>query len=493
MDHSQRLGEEGILRLLLTFSVPAIVGMMAMAFYNIVDRIFIGHAVGRDGLAGVTLAFPFMLIVMAFGTLIGVGTTTLVSIRLGERRHDEAEQILGHGVLLLVMQALILTAVGLAFMDPLLRLFGATEAALPFARDYLQIIVLGTVFQAVGFGLNAVIRGEGNSQIAMFTMLIGAFLNVLLNPIFLFGLGWGMRGAAFATILSQLVAAIWVLRYFLGGRSLLRIRLKNMWLRWPICTRIMAIGSPLFTMQLAGSVLNGILNNQLVAYGGNLAVSVMGIIYAVVMFINMPIFGINQGAQPIIGYNYGALKFHRVKATLQTAILVATAISTSGFLLVVLFPSSVIGLFNRGDQDLFALGTHAIRLTLLMLPIVGFQIVSAGYFQAVGKPRQALLLGLSRQLLLLIPAVLILPWFFGLNGVWLAIPAADLGSSILTGCWLVFELRHLRRRHARQALQASAEQKAGKEDTLSAPRASQMGREQLVPSRRKDDSRDIAD
>ncbi len=445
MDRSQQLGEDSIYRLLLKFSIPAIVGMIAQALYNIVDRIFIGQAIGADGLAGATVSFPFMLILMAFGMLVGIGTTALVSIRLGQRKQAEAEQILGNGTVLLIGQALLITLTGLTLLDPLLRLFGASDAILPYARDYLQIIVLGSVFQAVGFGLNAVIRGEGNPRIAMVTMLIGAVLNTILDPIFLFRFGWGMRGAAAATVLAQSVSATWVLSYFLTGRSLLRIRLRNLRLKWSVCMAILAIGSAPFAMQIAASVLNAILNHQLHTYGGNLAISVMGIIYAVAMFIAMPVFGINQGAQPIIGYNYGASQFERVKKTLLAAILMATGIAVMGFLVVMLFPSQVVHLFNREDQALLDLGTHAIRISLMALPVIGFQIVSASYFQAVGKPKHAMLLSLSRQVLLLIPAVLILPRFFGLNGVWAAMPTADLGSSILGALWLAFELRSLRR------------------------------------------------
>jgi len=442
------MGEGSIPRLLLTFSAPAVVGMLAQALYNIVDRIFVGRAVGAMGIAGITVSFPFMLILLAFGMLIGFGATALVSIRLGEQKKDEAEKVLGNAAVLLVGVSVLLTAIGLALLSPLLKLFGASEQILPYARDYLQIVVLGSVFQSVGFGLNAVIRGEGNPRIAMVTMLIGALLNMVLDPIFLFGFGWGMRGAAAATIIAQAVSAVWVVSYFLGGRSLLKLQVRNLRLRWPICASILAIGSPPFAMQIAASILNAILNNQLRVYGGDLAISVMGIIYAVVLFIAMPIFGINQGAQPIIGYNCGALMFDRVKRTLQTAILAASGITCAGFLVVTLFPAQVIWLFNREDAALVQLGTHAIRICLAMLPIVGFQIVSASYFQAVGKPKQAMFLSLSRQVLLLIPAVLILPHFFGLDGVWAAMPTADLGSSILTGIWLAFELRHLHKRHA---------------------------------------------
>lgn len=450
MDRSKRLGEGSIPLLLLKFSTPAIVGMMAQAVYNVVDRIFVGQAVGPLGIAGATVSFPFMLVIMAFSMLVGFGAAALISIRLGERKKAQAERALGNAVVLLIAGSLFITVLGLTFLTPLLRAFGASDQVLPFARDYLLIIVAGSIFQGIGFGLNAVIRGEGNPRIAMITMLIGALLNTIMDPIFLFGFGWGMRGAAASTVISQAVSATWVLSYFLSGRSTLRLRLPNLRLHWPICRSMLAIGSPMFAMQIAASFMNAILNNQLRDYGGDLAISVIGIIHSAALFIAMPIFGLNQGAQPIIGFNYGAQQFERVKRTLVTAIFFATAICVSGFLGIMLFPEYVISAFNRDDAELMRLGTHAIRLTLVMFPIVGFQIVSSSYFQAVGKPKHALFLGLSRQVLLLIPAILILPRFFGLDGIWMAIPAADLSSSILTGTWLLLELRHLRIQHGLQ-------------------------------------------
>ncbi len=450
MDRSTRLGQESIPGLLLKFSAPAMVGMLAQALYNVVDRIFVGKAVGTLGLAGTTVSFPFLLIMMAFSMLIGFGSAALISIRLGERKKDEAESVLGHAVVLLVVVALLLTVGGLLFIDPLLKLFGASEEVLPYAREYTQVLLGGALCQALGFGLNAIIRGEGSPRIAMYTLLIGALLNTILDPIFLFGFGWGMRGAAAATVISQTVSAIWVLGHFLRGRSLLKIHVKNLRLRWSVCASIVVIGSPMFAMQMAAAVMNAILNTQLRIHGGDVAIAVIGIIHAAALFIAMPIFGINQGAQPIIGYNYGAKNFQRVKRTLEMAILFATAICMSGFLIVMIFPQQVIGLFNQAEEqdlELMRMGTHAIRVCLIMFPIIGFQIVSSSYFQAVGKPGRALFLGLSRQVLLLIPAILILPLFFGLDGLWAAIPVADLASSILTGVWLWLELRHLRERH----------------------------------------------
>ncbi len=447
MDRAKILGKGSISSLLLKFSTPAIVGMLAQALYNVVDRIFVGQAVGALGITGTTVAFPYMMMVMAFSSLFGFGAAALVSIRLGEDRREDAEHVLGNSVVLLVLLSIAITIAGTLLLDPMLQLVGAGPRSLPYARDYLRIIVFGSAFQVIGFGLNAVIRGEGNPRVAMVTMLIGAALNSVLDPIFLFGFGWGMQGAAAATVISQAVSAAWVVVYFVRGRSLLKIRVRNLPLQRTICLAIVAVGSPMFAMQMAASVMNAILNNQLKIYGGDLAISVIGIIHAVALFIAMPIFGLTQGAQPIIGYNYGCGQYDRVKKTLQLAILCATIICVVGFIVVMIFPAQAIGLFNRDDPELMRLGTHAIRICLCMFPIIGFQIVSANYFQAVGKPKHALLLGLSRQVLLLIPAILILPHFFGLDGVWYAIPTADVCSSVVTGIWLFVELRHLRDRH----------------------------------------------
>lgn len=447
MDRSRRLAEASIPRLLTTFSIPAIVGMLAQALYNVVDRVFVGRALGPMGIAGITVSLPFMLVLLAFGMLVGFGATALISIRLGERKEEEAERVLGNAALLLLAVSVVLTAAGLAFLEPLLRLFGASDQVLPFGRDYLQIIVLGTVFQVGGFGLNAVIRGEGNPRVAMLTLLVGVILNVILAPLFIFTFGWGMKGAGLATVLSQAVSAVCVVQYFVSGKSVLKLHAGSLRPSLPVCASILAIGSPPFLMQLAASVMNSLLNNQLQVHGGDLAISVMGVIYAVAMMVFMPIFGLNQGAQPIVGYNYGARLFGRVKNTWELAVLAATGIGVVGFLVMLIFPSPVIRLFAPGDEELLRLGCGAMRLAAIGLPLVGFQVISASYFQAVGKPKQAMLLMLSRQVLLLIPAVLILPHFFGLDGVWLALPISDFLASMLTGICIVVELQHLGRGH----------------------------------------------
>ena len=436
--------------MLASFSIPAIVGLLAQAMYYVVDRIFIGWALESEGIAGITVCFPFMLIIMAFALLIGLGAAALISIRLGEQNKADAELVLGNAAVLLLVASVGVTAAGLSLLDRLLILFGASEIVLPYAHDYMQIIALGTIFQMVGYGLNAPIRGEGNPRIAMFTLLIGVLLNVILAPIFIFWFGWGMRGAGLATVLSQGVSAVWVLAYFLRGGSLLKIHWENLRLDKSVCLQIMAIGSSPFAIQISASVMQSILNRQLYKYGGDEAIAAWGIIWAAVMMFFMPMFGINQGAQPIMGYNYGAGEFGRVRKVLKTAVLAASAIAVLGFMVMMLAPVQVARLFNPKDTTLQTLTVHAMRICVIMMPLVGFQVVSTGYFLAVGKPRKSMLVSLSRQILFLIPAVLILPNFFGLNGVWAAIPTADLSSSLLTGVLLYLELRHLGNRGQEQ-------------------------------------------
>ncbi|MFP4681483.1 MAG: MATE family efflux transporter [Chitinispirillaceae bacterium] len=448
MNRADQLGTGKIGSLLLKFSLPAIVGMVVNAFYNVADRAFVGQAEGTLGIAGITVSFPVMVILMGFGMLVGLGANALISIRLGQKRKEDAEKILGNAVTLLILISLGLTLLGTLFLKPLLQFYGASSDVLPYAASYLRIILFGAVVQAIGFGMNNFIRGEGNPRIAMYTMLIGAVVNLILDPIFIFGFGWGLKGAALATVVSQSMSALWVLSYFLGGKSLLKLRLVNIKLQWPVVKSIVTLGSAPFFMQIAASGVITILNRQLGIYGGDVAISAMGVVFSVAMVFLMPIFGINQGAQPIIGYNYGAMHFDRVKKTHYFASIAATLITLGGFSVVMLFPSQIISVFSRSDENLIQIGSRALRIFLLMLPVVGFQIVTSNYFQAVGKPRQALILSLSRQVLLLIPCLFILPGFFGLTGVFLAGPVSDFGSSLLTGTFYFFEMRKLNRKHA---------------------------------------------
>jgi putative MATE family efflux protein len=366
---------------------------------------------------------------------------------LGQNKKEEAEIILGNAMVLLILISIVITAAGLIFIEPLLKAFGASLDVLPYAKSYMQIILIGTVFQSIGFGMNNFIRSEGNPKKAMFTMLIGAILNTLLDPLFIFVFKWGMFGAALATIISQMVSALWVLHHFLSGKSTLKIHVKNLNLDFSVIGKIIALGSAPFAMQIAASLLNVIMNKTLFKYGGDIAISGMGVAGSISTLFLMPIFGINQGVQPIIGYNYGAQKYDRVKQALKLGILSATIIVTVGSIITQLFPRELVAMFNSEDAELIEFGARTIRIFMLGLPIIGFQIVSANYFQAVGKPKHAAFLSLSRQVLVLIPAILILPNYFGLNGALMAGPAADVLSSVMTGIFIVAEMKHLDKEH----------------------------------------------
>ncbi len=445
MDNTRQLGERPVGSLLLQFSIPAVTGMLVQALYNTVDRIFIGHGVGPLALAGVAVSFPFMLITIAFAVLVSVGATSLISISLGEGRRDVAERVLGNGFVLLLAVGLVMAIGGLAFLEPLLRLFGASDEVLPYAADFLQIILPGVVISNIAWGMNNFIRGEGSPRWAMITLFIGSGANAVLNPIFIFGLHMGIRGSALATVLSQTLASAWVLSYYLGGRSTIKLRLSSFRLDGSAVRRMLAIGAAPFAMQLAASVLNATMNNQLFAYGGDLAISARGIIYTVDVMFFMLMVGINQGSQPIIGYNHGAGKYTRVRQTIELAIAAATTFALLIWVATRLFPAQIIGLFGRGSPELLALGGRGVTLTFLLLPIAGIQMAAGGYFMAVGKSGRAILIGMSRQILV-IPAVYLLPHFLGLDGVFAAVPAADSISFVLTSVLFFKEWRGLKAR-----------------------------------------------
>lgn len=446
MNRSQQLGEEKIGKLLLKFSIPAIIGMLVNGLYNIVDRIFVGRGVGSLALSGIAISFPITLAIMAFGMLIGIGATAVISIRLGQQKREEAERIVGNAFVLLVGISLLITFLGYLFMDPLLVGLGASAEVLPYAKQYISVLLAGAVFQSVGFGMNNFIRAEGNPKIAMYTMILGAVLNTILNPIFIFGMHLGVAGSALATVISQFVTAVWVMYYFLGNRAMLKLRLRNFKLEWMLVKAILAIGLSPFAMQIVGSFVTVFLNKSLAIYGGDVSIAAMGIITSIAMLIFMPIFGIGQGSQPILGYNYGARNYERVKQTLKLTVIAATGVMSLGFLMVEFFPIALMSLFST-DPELIRIGANGMRIYLVMLPIIGFQVTVVGYFQATGKPRKSLFLSLSRQLIFLVPMIWILPRFFGLKGVWLASPVADFASAAVTALWLYQDLKQLGQTH----------------------------------------------
>jgi len=446
MNRSQQLGEEKIGKLLLKFSIPAMIGMLVNGLYNIVDRIFVGRGVGSLALSGIAISFPITLAIMAFGMLIGLGATAVISIRLGQQKREEAERIVGNAFVLLLGISLTITLLGYLFMDPLLVSLGASSDVLPYARQYISVLLGGAVFQSIGFGMNNFIRAEGNPKIAMYTMILGAVLNTILNPIFIFGMHIGVAGSALATVISQFITAVWVMYYFLGNRALLKLRLRNFRLEWLLVKDMLTIGLSPFSMQLVGSFVTVFLNKSLAIYGGDLSIAAMGVITSIAMLIFMPIFGIGQGAQPILGYNYGARNYNRVTKTLKLSLIGATGVMSLGFLIVELFPIALMSLFST-DPELIHIGANGMRIYLLMLPLIGFQVTAVGYFQATGKPRKSLFLSLSRQLVFLVPMIWILPRLFGLMGVWLSSPVSDLASAVLTALWLLNDLKELDQTH----------------------------------------------
>ena len=440
-----RLGEEKISKLLMEFSIPAIIGMVVNTLYNIVDRMYIGNIKDIGGLAltGVGITMPIMTIIMAFGMLIGIGTSARISLKLGEHKREEAEKHLGNAFTLIIIASVLITIIGLVFVHKILGLFGASADTEIYAREYMQIIFFGTIFNMLSFGLNHSIRSDGSPKVAMLSMLIGAGTNIILDPIFIFVFGMGVRGAAIATVISQIVSTIWILYYFTKGKSNLKIKREYLSLDKAIVLSIFSIGVSPFSMQIAQSIVQVLANNALKTYGGDLAIGAMTIINSVAMIFMMPIFGLNQGSQPIIGYNYGAEKYKRVKQAVKSATIVATIIVSIGWIITQAAPHLLISIFNR-DEQLVGIASTGMRIFLLMLPVVGAQVISSNYFQSIGKAKISMFLSLLRQVILLIPCLIILPKIFGLTGVWLAGAVSDGLSSLITLIIFFMSVRKLK-------------------------------------------------
>lgn len=448
MDKQKELGESSIIKLLMKYSIPAIIAMMVNSLYTVIDRMFIGRIpeVGSLAMSGVGITMPITYVILGLGMLVGVGTAASISIKLGQGKKKTAEKLLGNALSLSLIISIIVTILGVMFSKNMLLLFGASASVMGYANDFIRIILLGTIFNLVGFALNQSIRSDGSPKVAMTTMLIGCGLNIILDPLFIFVFGWGIKGAAFATILSQAVSAACVLYYFTRGNSNLKIKKENLKFEKPLVLGIFAIGMAPCAMQMAASIVQVVSNRALITYGGDLAAGAMAIISSISMIFLMPTFGINQGAQPIIGYNYGAKKYKRVKQALTYAIIAATIIVAVGGVLIQMFPEIAIKMFND-DPKLIEIGITGLRIFLSMMPIIGFQIVSTNYFQAVGKAKIAMLLSLLRQVILLIPLLIVLPMRLGLTGVWLAGPISDLLASIITAILIVREMKLLKKSH----------------------------------------------
>ncbi|WP_167578676.1 MATE family efflux transporter [Jeotgalibacillus proteolyticus] len=428
---STQMGTEKISKLMVKFSVPAFIGMFVMAFYNIADTFYIARGVGTLAVAALSIAFPLQLIITAFAAAIGIGGSSIISRRLGAGKLKEANEVFGHVVWLVGLLSIIMVTIALTFLEPILVVFGATEDVLPYAMDYLSIILYGSLFQAFAMSSNNIVRSEGNAKVAMLTMIVSAGLNIILDPIFIFVLDMGVSGAAIATVISQAVGAVWILLYFKTGKSSLSFRWIGLLPDMKVVKEIIGIGSATFVRQVAGSLMFVAVNWMLVVHGGDTAVAIFGIINRIMMFAIMPMFGIVQGMQPIIGYNYGAQLYHRVSDTLKIGILVSSGIATFVWTVTMIFPGAMMSVFST-DPVVIDGGEEAMRWIFLVAPIIGFQMVTGGLYQALGKAKISFILSMSRQLLFLIPLVLILPSYFGLMGVWLAFPLADLMAFLLS-------------------------------------------------------------
>ena len=441
-DNQQILGTEPIGKLLIKYSVPAIISMMVNGLYNVVDRIFIGNipGVGPLAITGLGVTMPIMTIILAFGMLIGIGSVTNISIKLGQGKKEEAEQIIGNAITLAIIVGLLISIIGITFENQILHMFGASDGSLPYAEAYINIILLGTIFNLLGMVFNNSIRGDGNPKLSATIMVVGCLTNIVLDALFIMVFKMGIQGAAIATVTSQFVTAIWGLAYYTRGKSTLKFKKSSLKLNKSLVGAIFAIGCAPFAMQIAASCVQIICNNSLKTYGGDLAIGAMATINSVIMMVGMPIIGISQGAQPIIGFNYGAKKYDRADKTLKICALAATIGLSIGWLLVQLVPAPIVSMFN-GDADLVSISVDGIRKYLSMMPLIGVSMIGSNYFQAIGKAKQAMFLSLLRQVILLVPMMLILPRILGLNGVWFAQPIADVISFIVTFVLLFREVK----------------------------------------------------
>jgi len=438
-DAASRLGTEPIGKLLLKFSVPAITGMLVNALYNVVDRIFVGQGVNEIALGGLSLVLPLMTIGMAFSMLFGIGAANMISMRLGQGRRQDAENALGHCFFLLIGISVVMMIVGLCFLDTVISMMGAEGSeAISYAKDYFRIILYGMVFFTVSFGMSHCTRAQGFPTISMLSMIMGAVLNTILDPIFIFGFKWGVKGAALATIISQFSSFVFIFIFITSKKAVVRLNPRAFKLDFSVVYQILAFGSAQFLLQFMMSMVQ-FLYNKSVLSGMNINSSIM-------MLILMPIFGINQGAQPILGYNYGAKLFRRVLRAYLGAIGAASIICVFGFTVAQLFAPHLVRVFvPDGSDALMRFAPRAMRIMLLLLPVAGFQIVSTNMFVVTGRPKISIFLSMLRQCIALIPCILIFGKIWGLWGVVAAAPVADGFSFIITGTLIIFELRKLRR------------------------------------------------
>ncbi|WP_373822480.1 MATE family efflux transporter [Bacteroides heparinolyticus] len=434
------LGTESIGRLLMQYAVPAIIAMTASSLYNMVDSIFIGQGVGTMAISGLALTFPLMNLSAAFGSLVGVGASTLISVRLGQKDYDTAQRVLGNVFVLNILLGMVFMIVMLAFLEPILYFFGGSDQTVGYAREYMQIILLGNIITHLYLGLNAVLRSSGHPQKAMYATVGTVIINTILDPLFIYGFGWGIRGAAIATVLAQLLALAWQFKLFGNKDELLHFHRGIFRLKRKIVFDSLAIGMSPFLMNLAACFIVILINQGLKRHGGDLAIGAYGIVNRLVFIVVMIVMGLNQGMQPIAGYNFGARQYERVNKVLKLTIIYATGVTSLGFLVGMLVPDVVVSIFTS-DAELIGLSANGLRIVVMFFPIIGFQMVTSNFFQSIGMAGKAIFLSLTRQILILLPCLLILPQFFGVEGVWYSMPVSDLLASLIALMMLVMQFR----------------------------------------------------
>ena len=438
------LGTKPVGKLLVQYAFPAIIAMIAASLYNIVDRIFIGQIVGPMAISGLAITFPFINLGAAFGAAVGIGASTSISVKLGQRDYDTAENILGNTVTLNLIIGSAFGIICLIFLDPILRFFGASDATIPYARSFMEVILAGNVISHMYFGMNAVLRAASKPRQAMMATIFTVLMNIVLDFIFIRLWGWGIRGAAFATVLSQALALCWQMKQLTNKDEILHLKRGIYRLKRHLVENIISIGISPFLMNVCACIVVIFMNNQLVRYGGDMAVGAFGIAYSVAMIFVMFVIGLDQGMQPIAGYNYGSQQTDRLMRVLKLTIFAATGIMVTGWLITHLAPYYCARMFTK-DPELIRQAIKAIQINMMMYPVVGFQMVVTNFFQCIGKVKISIFLSLSRQLLFLIPLLVILPHFFNLNGVWASLPSSDFLASLVAAIIMMAYMRRLKK------------------------------------------------
>ncbi len=436
------LGTRPVGHLLMQYALPAMVAMTAASLYNIIDRVFIGQVVGPMAISGLAITFPFMNLGAAFGAAVGVGSSTSISVKLGQRDYQTAEQLLGNSVTLNLIIGIAFSVVSLLFLDPILRFFGASDHTLPYARAFMQIILLGNVVSHMYYGMNAVLRAASKPREAMIATILSVGLNIIFDFVFIYWWRWGIRGAALGTVVAQSIALTWQMKFFADKRQLLHLKRGIYRLKGSLVKLILSIGVSPFLMNATACVIVIFMNNQLVRYGGDLSVGAYGVANALAMVFMMFVMGLNQGMQPIAGYNYGSQQFDRLRRVVDISIIAGVCIMTVGWLVAMFLPHAVARLFTS-DPQLTRLSVKAIRINMLMFPLVGAQMVITTFFQCIGKVKLSIFLSLSRQLIILLPLLLLLPLFFGIDGVWYSLPSSDFLAAVIAAVTMMLFTRKL--------------------------------------------------